>query len=149
MENKKVRNATITEVDGIRFKSKMEAKCYCILKESGLEFNYESERLELNTSFHPLCTVLLPSKKTGMLEELESIVRGITYTPDFVIKIDDSTCAYIEVKGRPNDVYPLKRKLIISYLNRQTNGNTYIFVEVHNTKQLNQFIKYLKDNYYV
>ena len=41
--NVKVKNATRVEYDGIKFRSKLEAKTYQRLKEEGFNFEYEVE----------------------------------------------------------------------------------------------------------
>ena len=46
-ENKKVIGATECEVDGIRFKSKWECKVYQMLKEAGLNPQYEGLKIQL------------------------------------------------------------------------------------------------------
>ncbi len=146
--NKKIRGTVVTEVDGIRFRSKLESKCYLRLKELPFEFSHESEKLILLPDFEPInISVLLPNKATKNIERHWSKMRPITYTPDFVLVVKPSVIVYIEVKGRANDVYPLKRKMILSYLNQLVDENKYIFAEVHSVKQLNQLIEYLKTEY--
>jgi len=93
--NKKVKNATRVVVDGIEFKSKLEAYCYERLKQNGIVAKYEAQRFTLLHSF----------KYNG-----ES-VRAMTYTPDFIG--DDFI---IECKGFRNDAFPLRWKLFKYYL---------------------------------
>ena len=45
--NKKVRNATKQEIDGIVFRSKLEAYTYQKLKEAGISAEYEQHRYTL------------------------------------------------------------------------------------------------------
>ena len=45
-ENRKVIGATECTVDGIRFKSKWECKVYQILKEAGLNPQYEGLKIK-------------------------------------------------------------------------------------------------------
>ena len=45
--NKKVKNATAITVDGIKFKSKLEAYTYNKLKENGIHAEYESTRFQI------------------------------------------------------------------------------------------------------
>ena len=41
---KKVRNAKSKEVDGIKFRSLLEAHCYRQLRDAGIEANYEKKK---------------------------------------------------------------------------------------------------------
>lgn len=93
--NKKVRNATKTVIDGIAFKSKLEAYCYEQLAKAGIKAEYESQRFTLLHSF----------KFKG------ETVRAMTYTPDFV-----GEEFIIECKGFANDSFPLRWKLFKYYL---------------------------------
>lgn len=93
--NKKVRNATKTVIDGIEFKSKLEAYCYEQLSKNGIEAKYESQRFTLIHSF----------------KFNEEAVRAMTYTPDFV-----GEDFIIECKGFANDAFPLRWKLFKYYL---------------------------------
>ena len=49
--NKKVKNATKVEVDGIKFRSKLEAYTYKKLKDANIPAEYETYRYELLPSF--------------------------------------------------------------------------------------------------
>src|SRR3990167_11278725 len=97
-KNKKIKNATTLEYDGIKFKSKLEAFCYRHLKENGIEAEYEK-----NTY------VLIPA-----FEYNGEKVRQCTYTPDFVNKHEGFV---IEIKGFANDVFPIKWKMFKYLLN--------------------------------
>lgn len=66
--NKKVKNATPVQIDGILFKSKLEGYVYSRLKEEKLKAEYEPIKFELIPSFQ------FQDKK----------IRPMTYTPDFV-----------------------------------------------------------------
>lgn len=65
--NKKIKNAAPIEQDGIKFRSKLELRCYTKLKENNIDFKYEEHKF-----------ILIP-KFTYMEEN----IRAITYTPDF------------------------------------------------------------------
>ncbi len=148
MINRKVRGATRVTIDDITFRSKLESNCYLKLKESGFDFTYESDKLILQPDFKPInVTFLGPSKKSK--DELiihKETIRPITYTLDFTINLDP-VIVFIESKGRPNDIYPLKRKLALFFLNNCFDGKIYIFAEVHNMKQLDNLISYIKNEY--
>lgn len=94
-KNKKVRNATPLEIDGIQFKSKLEAFCYRHLKENNIIAAYEGNTFTLIPAF----------------EYNGEKVRACTYTPDFV-----GETFVIEVKGFANDVFPIKNKMFKKHL---------------------------------
>ena len=118
----KVKNATPTQLDGIKFRSKLEAYTYKKLKEANIYAEYEQYRY-----------ILLPS----FIFENRT-VRAITYLPDFV-----GNNFIIECKGFPNEAWPLREKLFKYYLtNNMPNHSFYL---VRNQKQVDELIKKLKD----
>ena len=118
----KVKNATPTQLDGIKFRSKLEAYTYKKLKEANIYAEYEQYRYMLLPSF-------IFENKT---------VRAITYLPDFV-----GSNFIIECKGFPNEAWPLREKLFKYYLtNNMPNHSFYL---VRNQKQVDELIKKLKD----
>lgn len=121
-ENKKIKGATVTKIGNITFRSKLEAKVAKTLEDNNISYQYENTKLML------LPSILYNNK----------LYRSVHYTPDFI-------CGdfIIEVKGYPNDVWPLKKKIIINHL-VNTNSN-YKFREVKNLKELNEVIKEIKD----
>jgi hypothetical protein len=66
-ENKKVKNATPVEADGIHFRSKLELYCYNILKSHQILSEYEQKTFTLLDSF----------------EYQGEKIRPMTYKPDF------------------------------------------------------------------
>lgn len=125
MENKKVRNAKITIVDGIKFKSKSEAFMYNLLLESGLTFDYKPNPIILQEGFYP----------SGWYEKQEfkkSKIIRIVYTPDFIVTFNNITFI-IEVKGFKTDRYSLKRKML---LNKIKDDPSVIFIEVHTQQDM-------------
>lgn len=118
----KVKNATPTQLDGIKFRSKLEAYTYKKLKEANIYAEYEQYRYMLLPSF-------IFENKT---------VRAITYLPDFV-----GSNFIIECKGFPNEAWPLREKLFKYYLTN--NMPNYSFYLVRNQKQVDELIKKLKD----
>jgi hypothetical protein len=93
--NKKVKNATPLEYDGINFKSKLEMYCYKLLRENNIPVEYEVEKF----------LILKPFVYN------EESVRGMTFTPDFV-----GDNFVVECKGFMNDAFPLRWKLFKYYL---------------------------------
>lgn len=118
----KVKNATPTQLDGIKFRSKLEAYTYKKLKEAKIYAEYEQHRYMLLPSF-------IFENKT---------VRAITYLPDFV-----GSDFIIECKGFPNEAWPLREKLFKYYLTN--NMPNYSFYLVRNQKQVDELVKKLKD----
>lgn len=121
MENRKIRNATPSEYKGRVYRSKLEAKFAWMLDGNHIPFKYEEETWEV-----------LP-KQTYM----GKTVRAVTYTPDFII--GDTV---VEIKGWRNDVYPLKKKLIIKYINEHRPGT--VFIEAHTMKDMAEAITQIK-----
>lgn len=123
MQNQKIKNATVTTVDNIKFKSKLEAYTYQKLKEANIKVEYEPTKYELLPAF------IFNNKK----------IRPITYTPDFI-----GNNFIIECKGYPNEKFPLKLKLFYYYLlnNNINNINYYI---VKNKKDVDNLVKQLKN----
>jgi len=150
--NKKIANATEITIDNIHFKSKLEAKCYTLLKEAGLNFEYEKVTIELLPGFRPTFKLFEVYKKGTMERRLtktgkQPMVRSISYTPDFVWHDNVSKLIIIETKGYRNDVYPYKKKLLFRYLDRyyeNTRQEVYFFEPV-NVTTLKQTIEIIKN----
>lgn len=123
----KVRNATPTEYDGIKFRSKLEMYTYKKLREARINADYEQHRFKLLPAF-----VALSGKK----------YRAMTYLPDFVGKD-----FIIECKGFPNESWPLRKKLFEYALVRD--NLKYDFYEVHTQKEVDTLVLNLKEKNYV
>lgn len=119
----KVKNATPTEYNGIKFRSKLEVYTYKKLREAGISADYEQHRFQLLPAF-----VALSGKK----------YRAMTYLPDFVGKN-----FIIECKGFPNDSWPLRKKLFEYALVRDK--LKYDFYEVHTQKEVDALVLNLKN----
>ena len=141
MYNKKVRNATVIECDGIRFRSILEHKVYVELRDAGYEPEYESEKIVLLDTFEPEHTWYLDGEPQVTKKGNNKKIVGKTYTPDFKLTVN-FTDYYIEVKGHPNDVYTTTRKMFLKWLDSQDNK---IFVEIHSVKGIRQFINVLRE----
>ena len=137
----KVRNATISTVDGINFKSKLEAYCYKRLKEEHIQVDYEKYIFVLQPAFECKSESIEPNKRTKKFEKATKKIRPITYTPDFV-SIEGNWI--IECKGFPNDLFPLKWKIFKWYLTQQ-NINTILFLP-RNMKQVDEVIELIKNS---
>ena len=140
MANRKIKNAQPNEYDGIQFRSVFEAYAYRKLKENGFSPLYEAEKVILFKGFKPLrCWYKNGAPVLTSKFKIPKIL-DITYTPDFKLEINGMTI-YIEIKGFPNDVYPLKRKLFL----RKINDENAMFFEVHDMRGLALTIEKLKD----
>lgn len=120
-QNKKIKNATPIEADGIKFRSKLELYTYKKLKEANIMTEYEQHRYELLPAF------VFHGKK----------IRAITYLPDFVGK-----GFIIECKGFANDAFPLRKKLFEFWLSVHEPKTQYHVVRTQ--KEVDQLIETLK-----
>lgn len=120
--NKKVRNATPTTIDGIKFRSKLEAFTYNCLKQNNIPFEYEAHKYEIQPKF----------------VYIKESVRPITWTPDFV---GDSFI--IECKGWANDAFPNKLKQFKYWLYcKHFTPDIYI---VHSNKEVLSCVEKIKE----
>lgn len=118
--NKKIRNATKLEIDGHKFRSKLEAFTYSKLKENGInDFAYETIKFVLQPKFTFTGTSMesfekkdrLTGMKTKGFDEAKNEIREITYLPDFVcVDAEKKTGWILEVKGFSTDVFVNKWK---------------------------------------
>ena len=120
-QNKKIKNATPIEADGIKFRSKLELYTYKKLKEANIMTEYEQHRYELLPAF------IFHGKK----------VRAMTYLPDFV-----GNGFIIECKGYANDAFPLRKKLFEFWLSVHEPETQYHIVRTQ--KEVDQLVKTLK-----
>lgn len=147
--NKKIIGATSTEYKGIKFKSILECSCYKKLEAANLDFSYESEKITLWEGFKPnTISIYAPKKlKAGkynkQLELQNRTLLNITYTPDFIVKKGNYKI-YFDVKGKENDVYPIKKKMFLKKLEQQRGTTKYIFFEPHSVRQMLQAIEIIK-----
>ena len=123
--NKKVINATEVTVNGVKYRSKLEARCAQILKENNISFEYEPLKIEYIPKF----------------EYYGEKYRAAFYTPDFII----DNKYILEIKGFPNEVYRYKKKLVLLKLLNDVNYTKYRFFEIKTITQLKQWIKQYKD----
>lgn len=127
--NKKVKNATSVTYDNVNFKSKLELYCYKKLKENNIDFNYNSTKFNLLNNFVFLndSYELIKKKNYKNFEKADQLVRGISYTPDFVGFYPDGKMFIIETKGNPNEIFPLKWKLLKNFLkNNSINSDLFM-----------------------
>lgn len=138
--NKKIKNASPFEYNGINFRSKTEVMVYKTLTEQGFEVFYEPTSYTIWHGYKPKRPFYRPNKD-GLLRLDKEKIRSITYTPDFITSYNNLPII-IEVKGFSNDVYPYKRKLFRKYLEDLEQDSMYF--EIHTKKQLLQAIEIIK-----
>lgn len=158
--NKKIRNATQSNLGKITFKSQLEKGIYNTLLQQGFEPQYEPTTFTLWEGFQPItpyydketskqqesrlaegknnCPSKILIQKTGK-------IIGIRYTPDFYFKYNNIN-VYIEAKGIENDVFYIKKKMFIKYLDNQflEKGERSLYFEVYTKRQLLQAIEIIK-----
>jgi len=127
---KRVRNAKRKEVDGIKFRSQLEAHCYRQLREAGIPADYEKHKYVLMKGFYYDNSSYEDNGKTGFLDKQKYKVRDITYTPDFV---DPNGKWVIECKGYANERFPLKWKMFKNLL--MESGDPPVLYVPRNQKQ--------------
>jgi hypothetical protein len=135
----RVRNATPLKVDGIQFKSKLEAYCYEQLKSSGVSFGYETEKYVLMEpfSFNNVSYELGKVKGQRVFKKANPNIRAITYTPDFVGEYGKQKFI-IETKGLIQDSFLLRYKLFKRYI--QEKGLDIDLYMPRNKKQIEETI---------
>ncbi len=94
--------------NGITFSSGLEKYMYKVLKEAGIEFEYEGQTFELLPSFtfKNDCIERQSNGKGDFINRGNKKVLNLKYTPDFIGKD-----FIIETKGRANDSFPIRWKM--------------------------------------
>lgn len=142
MNENKIRNATSLDIDGHKFKSKLEAYCYKRLKEEGIEGEYEKHIFTLQPAFEfeGDSYEMYKTKGTKEFAKAKTNIRPITYKPDFV-NVEDNWV--IECKGYPNDSFPLKWKMFKYYLDNTSSENITLYMP-RNQHQIDDVIELIK-----
>lgn len=145
--NRKIKNATPLEYDGIKFKSKLEVTTYKTFKENNFEVLYEPTKYIIWKGFKPTENIhYTRNKKTGELVSDHKKLIDITYTPDFGFKYNAYNII-IECKGAWNEVFPYKRKLFKAYIenwNKENPDNKILYFEVYSKRNVLQAIEIIK-----
>lgn len=142
--NKKVKNATPFEYNNIQFKSKLEVYCYQRLIEEEIEAQYEKKKYELVPSFtfDNKSYEIYKTKGEKIFGLQRSLVRSITYKPDFV-GCYNGRHFVIETKGFASNSFNIKWKLFKRYL-YLNNIETDLYLP-RNKTQVDEIIKLIKD----
>lgn len=154
--NKKIINATQSTFNGIKFKSQLEKSVYNTLSQLGLNPEYEPKQFLLWEGFTPLTpyydkeTDRQREKRNPHSPKILTLKNGrfvgIRYKPDFYFRFRDLDI-YIEAKGKENDVFYIKKKLFIKYLDNLyiKTGQRSMYFEVYTKRQLLQAIEIIKE----
>ena len=145
VENKKVIGATECVVNGIRFKSRWEGEVYKMLKEAGLNPQYEESKIHLQETFEPkvpFYTRVRDRRKIPGFKIDNYKVRAITYSPDFKVEYNNKVY-FIEAKGIRTDRYQIIVKLFRKWL--ETHYPDSIVFEVYTKKHVKDTIKIIKN----
>lgn len=97
--NKKVKNATKTEIDGIIFDSKLEGYMYSLLKMNRIEFELKP-KFDIQPGFR----------------YFTSKIQAITYTPDFYLPDQD---ILIDTKGFKTEASNIRIKMLKYYFHKK------------------------------
>ena len=129
-------------IDGIEFRSRLEAFTYAELKKAGIKFDYEKEKFILLDKLKYEGVSIEKRKKKGKLvfDQALTSIRSTTYLPDFT-NLKDGWI--IEVKGLKSDVFNLKWKLFKHYLVK--NNLNYELYMPGSKKQILQCIDMIKE----
>lgn len=161
-KNKKIRNATVSKVKGITFKSQTEKMVYKTLLENNIEPEYEKHTFLLWEGFTP--TTPFYDQETNKQQEKRNLaenpdkaspkklvlksekVIGIRYTPDFHFVVNNVDI-WIEVKGIENDVFYIKKKLFRKFLDDrfEADGKRSMFFEIYTKRQLLQALEIINN----
>ena len=138
----RIKNVIATSVDGVNYRSRLEAFTSIELSKAKIKFHYEKEKFVLMDKFKYDGSSIEKRKKKGKLvyDEASQSVRSITYVPDFT---NIKQGWIIEVKGLKSDVFNVKWKLFKQYLAK--NKLNYDLYMPGSKKQILQTIKLIKE----
>lgn len=142
MVNKKIRNATPSQYNGIEFKSIIETMVYRTLVANGFEPQYEPIKFILFQGERPTIPFYTKTKKELLKLDMSKL-RNSTYTPDFYFEYKGIK-VIIEAKGQTNDVFPLKFKMFRQLLESMPDKENYLIFEIFSKRQLLEAINVIK-----
>jgi len=139
-KSRKIVNSKKIVIDGIEFASTTEGYMYTLLRDNNIINYYEGKTYELMKTFvyGSECRERAMKRSKEMMDRRK--VNGIKYTPDFV---GEDEAWIIEVKGRPNEAFPLRWKMF--KLLMQTQEKPPILYKPTNREDCLQVIKSLKE----
>ena len=125
-------------------KSGLEKYCNKRLIQEGFDFTYEGKSFTILDGFTYRGQYLsMTPKKKLLTDKSGKPVRGIKYTPDFILENEK---VIIETKGfiRSNHSFPLRFKLFLSYLVNNGMDDWAIYM-VKNQSQVDTVIEIIKN----
>lgn len=128
----------------ILFDSKLEVSIYKYLCKRGIVFKYNAKSFELQKGFKPTVPFFIQGtdrrthKKAFKLDNTK--VQNISYTPDFILYLDGGYEIILEAKGKPNERYPIVKKLFRKLLERKKNKDKLYFAEVKSVRETEQLL---------
>lgn len=133
----------------ILFDSKLEVSIYKYLCKKGIVFKYNAKSFELQKGFKPTVPFFIrgADRKTHRkVFKLDSTkVQNISYTPDFILYLDGGYEVILEAKGKPNERYPIVKKLFRKLLERKKNKDKLYFAEVKSVRETEQLLTIIDD----
>lgn len=132
--------------DNIWFDSNLEVSVYKFLRKSGLKPAYNQKTFELFPGFKP--TVIFyercKDRKThkNVFKPSMAKVQNIKYTPDFIFDYK-GWHVIVEVKGHPNERYPMVRKMFRKLLETTAKPN-FVFMQVKTVGDIKQGLNMLE-----
>ena len=134
-ENKKIKGATKTEVDGIEFRSKLEASVYKYLKSIDITPDYEPMSVKIWDREH--FSVPYYDRYGKKFMRITRKPTSVKYTPDFVFNYGNYK-VILEVKGFKNDVAPYKIRMFRDWLEgtQCLCRSTYCYAVVYSIKDV-------------
>lgn len=142
-KGKMIVRANKTTVDGIQFASALESKMYRLLKEAGMRFGYESVNYTVLEGFvYSTDCYEKYQKRNPEMTDRRNVLK-VGFTPDFVGENEEYI---IEVKGRPNESFPLRWKMFKALM--QQREKPPLLFKPSTTKECEQVIQILKEKGY-
>jgi len=126
--------------NGVEFQSNLEWYCYKSLKESKIEFGYETEIIELVEGFRYDGNYFKSTRlKRDMVNKTGKKELPVTYKPDFV---SHTHKFYIETKGYipSQHSFLIRWKLFLKWLVDNDKDDYMVFLP-KNQKQVDEAIK--------
>ena len=144
--NKKIRNATVCQEDGINFRSKQERAVYKYLLSVGITPKYEAERFTIWDRDKFSVPYYDRFGKTFM--RINRKPTAVHYTPDFIFDVN-GTKVILEVKGFKNDTVPYKIRLFRDYLEYRSSltKEKLCYAVVYSIKDVKVLLDNLQNTY--
>lgn len=135
--NKKIKNATLCEYNGIVFRSKQEMSIYKYLLSRNIVPEYEPQRFKIwdRDKF----SVPYYDKYGKEFKRITRKPTSVHYTPDFIFKYKGMT-VILEVKGFKNDVTPYKIRMFREYLDTHCDSKNTCYAVVYTIKNLKSLL---------